>query len=108
MHEPAPKTLLFEILYPLGFNATQVEDICRALEGQPGKVFTSGHWRVVKDREYLLIETCQQATQPTLTMEEHILTFPETKQSPASMRINSCFPYLCGFGRKETILSRSV
>ena len=74
MHEPAPKTLLFEILYPLGFNATQVEDICRALEGQPGKVFTSGHWRVVKDREYLLIETCQQATQPTLTMEEHILT----------------------------------
>ena len=114
MHEPAPKTLLFEILYPLGFNATQVEDICRALEGQPGKVFTSGHWRVVKDREYLLIETCQQATQPTLTMEEHILTpdfiIPRDKtvacfdadklMLPLSLRLWQKGDYFIPFGMK--------
>ena len=114
IHEPAPKTLLFEILYPLGFNATQVEDICRALEGQPGKVFTSGHWRVVKDREYLLIETCQQATQPTLTMEEHILTpdfiIPRDKtvacfdadklMLPLSLRLWQKGDYFIPFGMK--------
>ena len=37
MQETAPETLLFEILYPLGFNAAQIRDIYRALEGQPGK-----------------------------------------------------------------------
>ena len=53
MQETAPETLLFEILYPLGFNAAQIRDIYRALEGQPGKTFSSEHWRVVKDRKYL-------------------------------------------------------
>lgn len=37
MQEPAPATLLFEILYPLGFNTAQIGDIYRSLEGQPGK-----------------------------------------------------------------------
>lgn len=74
MREPAPKTLLFEILYPLGFNAARIEDIYRALEGQPGKVFSSEKWCVVKDRGYLLVEACRKAVQPVLTMEEHALT----------------------------------
>ena len=42
MHEPAPKTLLFEILYPLGFNATQVEDICRAWKDNREKFSPQG------------------------------------------------------------------
>lgn len=74
MREPAPKTLLFEILYPLGFNAARIEDIYRALEGQPGKVFSSEKWCVVKDRGYLLVEARRKAVQPVLTMEEHALT----------------------------------
>lgn len=48
MQEPAPETLLFEILHPLGFNAAQVKDIYRTLNGQSGKAFSSKHWRVVK------------------------------------------------------------
>lgn len=39
--EAAPETVLFEILHPLGFNAAQVRDICRTLDGQPGKVFAT-------------------------------------------------------------------
>lgn len=74
MQEAAPETLLFEILYPLGFNAAQVKDIYRSLEGQSGKVFASGKWRIVKDREYLLVETCRKTVQPALTMEEHDVT----------------------------------
>lgn len=39
--EAASETVLFEILHPLGFNAAQVRDICRTLDGQPGKVFAT-------------------------------------------------------------------
>ena len=74
MQEPAPATLLFEILYPLGFNTAQIRDIYRSLEGQPGKIFTSEHWCIVKDREYLLIEAHRHPIQPALAMEEHVFT----------------------------------
>lgn len=72
--EPTPETILFEILHPLGFNASQVKDIYRALEGQAGKVFSSTGWQVVKDRELLLISPIQKATKPVLEMKEHVYT----------------------------------
>ncbi len=56
LQEPSPAALLFEILHPLGFNSSQVNDIFASLTGQAGKLFTSKEWRVIKDREYLLIE----------------------------------------------------
>lgn len=57
LQEPAPETLLFEILSPLGFNSAQIKDIFTSLNGQPGKIFLSREWRVIKDRELLLIES---------------------------------------------------
>lgn len=56
LQEPAPETLLFEILRPLGFNSAQIKDIFASLGGQPGKVFMSREWLVTKDRDELLIE----------------------------------------------------
>lgn len=56
LQEPAPETLLFEILHPLGFNGAQVKDIFASLNGQPGKIFLSKEWRAIKDRELVLIE----------------------------------------------------
>lgn len=57
LKEPSPEALLFEILYPLGFNAAQTKNILAMLEGQTGKQFMSKDgWRVVKDRELLLID----------------------------------------------------
>lgn len=35
---------------------------------------SSEHWRVVKDRKYLLIEAYQQVEQPLLAMEKYSLT----------------------------------
>lgn len=69
--EAASETVLFEILHPLGFNAAQVRDICRTLDGQPGKVFATPGWRVIKDRGSLLIEPVQEAVKPLLEMKEH-------------------------------------
>lgn len=74
MQEPAPKTLLFEILNPLGFNSAQVKDIYHALSGQPGKVFNAPLWRVLKDRKFLLIEPWKESTQPILKTEELLYT----------------------------------
>lgn len=75
MQETAPETVLFEILHPLGFNAAQVRDICRTLDGQPGKIFTNADWRIVKDRDSLLIESMQEAAeQPVLEMKEYPYT----------------------------------
>lgn len=56
LNEPSPEALLFEILYPLGFNTTQTENIFSTLSGQSGKQFSSKGWRVIKDRRWLLIE----------------------------------------------------
>lgn len=55
LKEPSPKALLFELLYPLGFNSSQAEDVYESLQGQPGKEFVSTSHRVVKDRELLLV-----------------------------------------------------
>ncbi len=71
LQEPATEALLFEMLSPLGFNASQVEDIFGTLQGQSGKTFTSAGWCVVKDRDKLLIEPRQEATEPKLEVKEY-------------------------------------
>lgn len=72
--EPAPETILFEILYPLGFNAAQVKDIYRALNGQSGKVFASANFRIVKDRDLLLTSPIHKTTKPILEVKEQAYT----------------------------------
>lgn len=70
MREPAAETLLFEILRPLGFGASRVRDLFRSLGGQPGKVFAAGDWRVLRDREFLLVEEVRDSRPPALEMRE--------------------------------------
>ena len=75
MNEPAPQALLFEVLFPLGFNSTQVEEVYGSLNGQPGKRFISSQWQVVKDRDLLLIEKVKTANdKPQIIFEEVLLT----------------------------------
>lgn len=90
LDEPAPGALLFEILHPLGFNSSQIEDIVVSLHSQPGKQFVGNTgWRVVKDRESLLIKEniTAEATKPpfTLIREEQKYTpdfvIPREKES---------------------------
>lgn len=67
--EPAPETLLFEILHPLGFNSAQIKDIANSLQGQSGKQFISKKWRVIKDRELLLLEAIRMPSKETLPFQ---------------------------------------
>lgn len=55
--EVAPAVVLHEILSPLGFNATQIENIVYSLNGDSGKCFYAGNNLLVKDRETLVITT---------------------------------------------------
>jgi tRNA(Ile)-lysidine synthase len=60
LKEPAPRTLLFELLRHAGFNSVQVEELFHTLTGQSGKSFRSPTHRVVKDRTLLLITPLEE------------------------------------------------
>lgn len=47
---------LFEFLYPLGFNSATVDEIIESLNGQSGKQFYSATHRLIKDRDFLIVE----------------------------------------------------
>lgn len=53
--EPSPQAILYEILQPLAFNATQIKDIAEAVNGESGRIFGNGRWDVIKDRSTLII-----------------------------------------------------
>lgn len=55
LQEASPRSLLHEILYPLGFNTAQTEEIFRNIDGESGKEYISNTHRVVKDRNRLVV-----------------------------------------------------
>jgi len=65
--EPAPATLLYEWLSPMGFNSTQVDEIMQTLDGQSGKQFNSRSHQLVKDRSFLVIESNDPTRPPQLS-----------------------------------------
>ena len=52
---PAAHTVLFELLRAYGFNSEQAEDIYEHLDGEAGKVYESQTWRLLRDREDLIL-----------------------------------------------------
>lgn len=53
--EVAPQALLYELLYPLGFNSAQVGEVFRSLKAESGRRFLSKKWELLKDRDFLLL-----------------------------------------------------
>ncbi|MDD2474617.1 MAG: tRNA lysidine(34) synthetase TilS [Dysgonamonadaceae bacterium] len=51
----SPQSVLFEILSPLGFTSSTIEDISSNLDSIPGKIYLSDDYRILKDRDYLII-----------------------------------------------------
>lgn len=66
LKEPAPATLLHEVLFPLGFNSSQIRNIFHSLTQQSGKEFHTSEYRLLKDRELLLIEKKEAILPPKL------------------------------------------
>lgn len=68
--EPGAQNLLFELLYPLGFNAAQVNDVFRALHGESGRMFYSREWVLLIDRNRLIRRPSGEVeSQPELCLE---------------------------------------
>lgn len=53
-HSPL-RTVLFELIRPFGFHAEQTQNILDSLPRESGRKFFSDTYRLVKDREYLII-----------------------------------------------------
>ena len=56
LEEVSPQSLLFEMLYPYGFQSSQIADIYHSLFTQSGKCFFSGTHRLLRDRDNLYLE----------------------------------------------------
>lgn len=72
---PHLKALLYEILNPFGFTAW--DDIVKLLDAQPGKQVVSETHLLLKDRDYLLLETKTSTKEETAYQE--VLIPKETK-----------------------------
>lgn len=65
--QPAPETLLYEIIRPMGFTPSQTHDLFKSLDRQSGKIFSSkSGWEIVKDRDCLIVTgpKCPNLTPP--------------------------------------------
>ncbi|MFT6815568.1 MAG: tRNA(Ile)-lysidine synthase [Sphingobacteriales bacterium] len=58
--------ILYEILKKYGFAADTVNDIFSALDSQPGKIFYSEEFQLVKDRDFLIIAPLMPDTEHSM------------------------------------------
>lgn len=79
----SPQTILFELLYPYGFNPAQVNDVFRSLKGESGRMFHSQEYTLLHNRDQLIIQRREVATKsinPTYTLpNEGTLVLPDGK-----------------------------
>lgn len=68
LKQKEPKTILFELLYPYGFNSSVVENIFDSAMSQPGKVFYSADYLVIKDRDCFVLEQKEEKTDVAYTL----------------------------------------
>ncbi|MCE5206451.1 MAG: tRNA lysidine(34) synthetase TilS [Porphyromonadaceae bacterium] len=73
---PSPLSVLFELLTPLGFGPSSIRDICKSLDAEPGKIFFSEQYRVIKDRDYFLIDKISD----TMAADQSFLIETHTKE----------------------------
>ena len=61
---PSAESFLHEWLSPMGFTPAQTRQMAKALDGQPGKLFTSLTHEVLIDRDALLVEPITAQMKP--------------------------------------------
>lgn len=70
------RTYLYEYLAPYGFHGNTVDRIIRSLDGPAGKKFFAEHYRVVKDRNHLLLTTLPANINPQKWSAQHSIILP--------------------------------
>ena len=93
--EPQKETLLFEWLYPKGFKANQIEQLCEVLNNEKsiGKLFSSAIFQLVVDRHSIFVKAINKENQVlsyTIRSIEDITHLPiKLKMAEISDRIIS-------------------
>jgi len=67
---PAQETILFELLKPYGFSRVVVSEVFQSLKKESGKVFFSPEYRLVKDRDKLLLGPVKEEEKIEFVIEE--------------------------------------
>jgi len=64
------KTILFELIREFGFQPEQIDDIVDSLTKESGRKFFSSDYRLIKDRDYLLIAPTPKGLEKQFYIEE--------------------------------------
>lgn len=64
-------TYLYELLKPYGFNSSTTSSVLQVLNGEPGKVFFSPTHRLLKDRNTLIMEPFQSASEAEYLIQKN-------------------------------------
>ncbi|MCD8267683.1 MAG: tRNA lysidine(34) synthetase TilS [Parabacteroides sp.] len=76
MEYPSPPTILYELLKPYDFSRQVADDVFLSLEKESGKMFYSPRFRLLKDREYLLLSPIE-----TVTAQEYTLSIEDVERN---------------------------
>lgn len=68
--QPAPQTVLYEILQEYNFNSNVSKDVFEGLDKEPGNRYYSDTHRVLKDREHLIIDLIEPNSKLEFTIDE--------------------------------------
>ncbi len=84
----SPQSVLFEILLPLGFTPSVIEDVSNNLNSIPGKMYHAESFRLLKDRDYLVISD-NKLEKTEGEDKEHLIYADSTgKELPFGLAIN--------------------
>jgi tRNA(Ile)-lysidine synthase len=74
----AARSVLFELLQPLGFSSRQMDDVIRLMESETGKYTASATHRVLKNRNWLIIAPAENRDVSHILIEtgETTVAFP--------------------------------
>ena len=81
LHEPSPEALLFELLHPKGFSASQIRDMLQVAPQESGRQFLGEGWRVVTHRDLLSLEPLNTPSLPP-TLHHSTANFTPDFQIP--------------------------
>ncbi len=79
----SPRTLLFEMLYPLGFNLEQVEDMVEVVDGS-GQKFFSSQWVAVLTRGKIQLREIGEYENQD---EEYVVDLSKGVESPIKLQV---------------------
>ena len=80
LKEISPWSTLYEWLFPLGFNSSQIKDILRSLSSESGKLFYTNDWELLRDRSALILrnkgkqnDVCHLSMEVKLKDENYVI-----------------------------------